>query len=340
MITVITSVYNKGERIRDTVQSILSQSFCDFQYWLVDDGSTDNTWQILAEFDDPRLVLTRQTNKGFVNTMVHCMNMIETPYVAIQGAGDIAHPDRLMLQIKALRSAPDLAAVSVGVKISYFNMLPQFPVATHSKHLVLSQVSHLLGDNPINHGEVMMRLDAYHRVGGYRSFFRYAQDRDLWMRMLHHSLKILKLPDILYVKLVDPIADICGNPKRTEQQALYSLFAIHCAKQRLLGLGDPLDETGPQAFIDFIFTLAEHDKHLVASRVLNQRGSKTTGYREALSIGRYYSPSHPALRWLPLQHFFSTVPILSVLLDKLDSFVCKVRRRMPTHLLRRTLSRQ
>lgn len=336
MLTVITSVFNKGDRIRETVQSILSQSFCDFQYWVVDDGSTDNTWLILNEFDDPRLVLTRQNNRGFVRTMIDCMNMIETPYVAIQGAGDLAHPERLMKQLKALQSEPRLAAVSAGVMFSYPYATPQFPVAAHSNHLVLNHVSQLLGDNPINHGEVMIRLDAYHQVGGYRAFFRYAQDRDLWMRMLHESLPILKLADTLYIKSVDPLADICGNPRRTEQQALYSLFAIHCAKQRLQGRRDPLEEDGPQAFIDFIFSLSQQDKHLIASRVLKQRGSKTSGYREALLIGRYYSPNHPALRWLPLQHFCSRSPLLSVLLDKLDSFVSKVRRRIPTHLLRRT----
>ncbi|MEM9399522.1 MAG: glycosyltransferase [Verrucomicrobiota bacterium] len=274
LLTVVTSTYNKGDRNRASIQSILDQTFTDFDYIVVNDSSPDNTKEILEEFNDPRLKIIHQENKGFVKTMISVMNQIKTPYAALQGAGDISLPERFSEQIRYLESRPEVAVVSCStyetstLKSNYLQKVRERAKKIRYKSRIdieYNTVEQMIENNIVDHGDVMIRMPAYQDAGGYRPFFRYCQDRDLWLRILEkHS--IVRLRQELYVKVVDPRFDIAGNPGKAERQSLYSLFSRHLARERKLTGIDPLECKGESAFADYIENLDDSSKLEISTK--------------------------------------------------------------------------
>lgn len=309
LLTVVTSTYNKGDRNRASIQSILDQTFTDFEYIVINDGSPDNTEGILEEFNDPRLKIINQENQGFIKTMISIMNEIETPYVAIQGAGDISLPNRLQEQIKYLKAYPEVGVVSGLVQqisaadIANLDHTKEKLQSKNKKTIRYQSTEEMIKANIINHGEAMMSLSAYQKAGGYRSFFRYAQDRDLWLRVLeNHSAVRLGIP--LYIKVTDPKLDVYGNPKKAEQQALLSLYARFLSRN-LRDSNKHLSENELEKtfseYLDLHFSTA--DKYEVIGRVF--RNALNTKYKihEALNIIKKYDNYHRFIFILRVQQF-------------------------------------
>jgi glycosyltransferase involved in cell wall biosynthesis len=109
-LTVIMPVYNAAPFVREAVESILSQTFQDFELWIVDDSSTDNSLTIIDSFQDDRIKLRRNSiNRGRVVTVNAVVNEINSPYFTITDADDVSHPTRLEKQVGFLDSHPDYA---------------------------------------------------------------------------------------------------------------------------------------------------------------------------------------------------------------------------------------
>ena len=231
-ITVITSVYNKGERTRRTIEGILGQTFSDFDYLLVNDESTDETGEICCSYDDPRIIYREQSNRGFTRTMREAVAQVKTPFVAIQGAGDESLPERLAIQHEFLEKNPEVGFVGCN----YSNIYPDGSLIDETKmsEMRYSGVESIVKSNPISQGEVMFRVSAYEKAGGYRDFFKFTQDYDLWFRMLKHA-DLVRLSEKLYVRNVDPAQDITGNPQKTAEQYILSFFTRFLAKEDLKG---------------------------------------------------------------------------------------------------------
>lgn len=309
LLTVVTSTYNKGDRNRASIQSVLDQTFRDFKYIIVNDGSPDNTQEILAEFDDPRLIIIHQENQGFLKTMISVMSQIETPYVAIQGAGDVSLANRFEEQIKYLETYPDVGVVSglvQQISASEIDSLDRIRenFKSRDKNIIkYHSTDEMIKANIINHGEAMIRLSAYQEAGGYRSFFRYAQDRDLWLRVLE-SYSVARLGIPLYVKVTDPKFDVYGNPKKAEEQALLSLYARflagrHKEVNRHLSKNE-LEDLFPEYLEKY---LSKADRDEVTGRVF--RNALNTKYKieEALGIIKKYNKYHRFIFILKVQQF-------------------------------------
>lgn len=325
LLTVVTATYNKGDRNRASIQSILDQTHQDFEYIVVNDGSPDHTKEILDEFTDSRLKIIHQENKGFIKTIISLMNSINTPYVAIQGAGDISLPERLETQIKYLQSRSDVGVVSCTVhhvldSEAQLPQLPQEPAEEPNERLEKIEyhsVSQMIKANIIDHGEAMIRMSAYREAGGYRAFFRYVQDRDLWLRILE-KYAIVKLKPFLYLKVTDSRFDITGNPVKAEQQTLYSLFGRHLAAERLATSKDPLEERGQIAFESFLSTLDKPSREEVIRRVFRNtiRAKEETSQEsidEAIKIIQKYSENHTFIKSLKVFKAMQGVPYGSVI---------------------------
>ena len=127
----------------------------------------------LATKDDPRLKIVYQENIGFTASMNRAIRGSAGQYVAVHGAGDVSHPDRLALQAAYLDANPAVGAV--GCRRADNGR------ATISNDSVKRgpMLDVMLNYNPFSHGEVMFRRSLFDRVGGYREAFRFAQDRDL-----------------------------------------------------------------------------------------------------------------------------------------------------------------
>jgi hypothetical protein len=266
-VTVITATWNKGPRMLRTIESILGQTFGDFEYVVVNDGSTDGTEDLLAGFSDPRLRVIHQANQGLTPTLVETLRHVTTPYIAIQGAGDISHPDRLTRQAFYLDSNPDV--VAVGCDREDRDVDGNLIKASSLPFRRLSSLEQAIGRNILNHGEVMFRADAYFRAGGYRPFFKYAQDRDLWLRMIQHG-NIVSLPELLYTRITDPRTDVSGNPARTLEQAKLSQYAAHLAKGGLEGRWNNQAIDPAPGYADFEASLGSSEKRAIARRIHSQ----------------------------------------------------------------------
>ncbi len=193
-VSVVMSVYNGEKYLREAVDSILGQTFRDFEFIIVDDGSTDNTWAILQSYDDPRVILVRnEENIGLTKSLNKGLAIAQGEYIARMDADDVSLPERLEKQVAYLDEHPEVGLIGTSVEIigkegerlAVLRRPMDPPLITWS----------LLFDNCLVHSTVMYRRSLVEKLGGYNPG-RYAQDYDLWSRMSFRT-QIAKLPEVL-----------------------------------------------------------------------------------------------------------------------------------------------
>jgi Glycosyl transferase family 2 len=182
-ISVILPVYNGELFLREAVDSILEQSFADFELIAIDDGSLDSSGAILdriAKADD-RVTALHQANAGVVATLNRGLALARGEFIARMDADDVAHPQRFTRQVAFLDAHPDVAALGCAVTLIDDGGKRirdiDYPGAPEAVSTFLETGSALA------HPSVMMRRDAVRSVGGYRAAYRHAEDYDLWLRM-------------------------------------------------------------------------------------------------------------------------------------------------------------
>lgn len=266
-LTVITVTHNKGHRLFRTIQSTLRQTMPDFEFFVINDESTDDTTQLLCNFNDERLHVIHQKNKGFVATLEAVLQGVQTPYIAIQGAGDYSHPERFEKQIQYLECHEEVAVL--GCCREDRDVEGKLIKSSPRVFRVLNSQKEAIRKNILNHGEVIFRTLAYQRAGGYRPFFKYAQDRDLWMRMIKYG-SIASLPDLLYTRIIDPHTDVSGSPERTFAQAKFSLYAAYLAQGDVDGRWNNEFIDTAKRYNEFIASLGRSEKRGIARRIGSQ----------------------------------------------------------------------
>lgn len=184
-VSVVMGVYNGEQYLHASIESILLQKDVDFEFIIVDDGSTDSTAVILEEFSkrDPRIRIISQENQGLTLALIRGCSEARARYIARQDADDISMSGRLETLAQMLREDSSLVFVSswaqsIGPSGELLHQYerPSSPDAA-TRQLLFDRIG------PPGHGSVMFRRDMYEKVGGYRSKFYYAQDSDLWLRM-------------------------------------------------------------------------------------------------------------------------------------------------------------
>jgi glycosyltransferase involved in cell wall biosynthesis len=249
-ISVCCAWYNRADYISDTVDSLLAQTHPDFEIIIVNDGSPDPRVKgILDSYSDPRLRVIHQENAGFVNAIRRAFDEARGEYIAIQGAGDVSYPDRVMKQAAALDTDNSLGAVGCIHDVAFVGG-PKDGRTSISKPITMQpQREDFLSDrNPFGHGEVMVRKNVYDAVGGYRPFFIFAQDRDLWLRMIEHS-KFLVLENVLYQRRHFEKDGVVADWKKSIQQYILSNFARQCYGERQINGKDSLGHYGHLALV-------------------------------------------------------------------------------------------
>lgn len=193
-ISVITAVYNDEEHIESSVRSILNQTFKDFEYLIIDDGSTDTTstiLQILAK-EDSRIRLIHQCNSGAAMARNVGLSMATGEFIAIQDSDDLSSPDRFDKQMKIFNSYSDVGLCGTHAhffeKINVKVLLP-----TYHKAIITS----MLFGNPIIHSSVMMRSNVLKENNlNYNSDFIPTEDFELWLQFSKLT-KLYNLQEIL-----------------------------------------------------------------------------------------------------------------------------------------------
>ncbi len=236
-ISVIMAVRNEATFVRQAIASILSQSFRDFELIIIDDDSTDGTAEILASFQDSRLIVNRSAQpRGLAASLNIGLAQSKGQYIARMDADDLCEPTRLEEQIAYMERSPQLGLVGSWYVIIAEDGRPlvrkRLPTGTCLQHS-------LLEGNPFCHGSVMFRRDVVERVGSYRTEFLYAQDYDLWLRISEHY-GVDNIPKFLYSWRLRH-----GNVATSKRwlQKRYRNLAQLCALQRQRGLPEPLQQS-------------------------------------------------------------------------------------------------
>lgn len=183
-VTVLMPVFNAERHLRAAIDSILSQTLRDFELLIVDDGSTDGSAAIVAGYDDSRIRVERfRENRGLSAALNHGLAQATSPLVARQDADDVSRPDRLAVQVAALRRDSGLALLG-----SQARALDEDGRTIGEVDRPLDEVSvrwYALLDNPFIHTAVIFRRDAAVQGGGFDAAFDpFSQDYALWWRIL------------------------------------------------------------------------------------------------------------------------------------------------------------
>lgn len=184
-ISVVMSVYNDAERLPRAVESIVRQTFEDWELIVINDGSTDATAEVANQLarSDGRLRVIHQDNSGLTRALIRGCQAATGRYIARQDADDWSHPERFAEQFKLLEEHTHLGFVSCWV--SYVGPADE-PLEIIRRSADWEIATRELLDKrqgPPAHGSVMFRKSVYQQAGGYREPFYFAQDSDLWLRM-------------------------------------------------------------------------------------------------------------------------------------------------------------
>jgi len=181
LVSVLMAVYNGERYLRQAMDSVFRQTFTNFEFIIINDGSADDTDAIIRSYRDGRLRIVNQANHGLVYSLNRGIELARGTYIARMDADDISAPERLATEVKLFASHPKAAVV--GTSIMRIDEAGRQLGAEYylAKNTELCQ--DLAIRCPFAHGSVMMRKDLVRQVGGYRQEFWPAEDYDLWRRM-------------------------------------------------------------------------------------------------------------------------------------------------------------
>lgn len=194
-ITVVMAVYNGAKYIRESIQCVLEQTFTDFELLILNDGSTDNSMEVVAEFKDPRIrILHNEKNSGILFTRNRGLQEAFGKYVAVLDCDDLCSPNRLELQFQYLEANSDVAVCGTwGIMIDENNTVfgHQIMPEIHKDRVAIQ----MLFTNQFIHSSVVYHKDIALKVGGYTAV-NGCEDYGLFSRIsIEH--KMANLPEFL-----------------------------------------------------------------------------------------------------------------------------------------------
>ena len=202
-VTVLMSVYNDSEFLQTSVRSILNQTYKDFEFLIIDDGSTEDIEGIINNFKDQRIVYKKIRHTGLAGALNFGLENSTGDWVARIDADDINTTDRLETQVDFLNSNPSYDVVSS--RSVYFEYTPEnkakvlFELKTPSEDIDIKKFLDL--HNPINHSSVFFNRKVILDSGGYDEYYDSYEDFELWFR-IRDKVKFKTLPDVLvYTRL-------------------------------------------------------------------------------------------------------------------------------------------
>ncbi|OQX15346.1 MAG: hypothetical protein BWK76_13245 [Desulfobulbaceae bacterium A2] len=183
-VSVVMPVYNGGRYLRKAVYSVLRQHFNDFEFIIIDDGSSDGSQEIVRQSGDSRIVFSQnEKNMGVANTLNKGMDLARGEYIARMDADDVCLPDRLERQVRFMQAHPE-----VGISGSWIRLFGNGLPYTAKVPLAQDEVSaYMLFENPFWHMTVIMRRQPLEDAGlRYDASFTRSEDFELWTRAVEH----------------------------------------------------------------------------------------------------------------------------------------------------------
>lgn len=210
-VSVVMSVYNGERYLREALESVLDQTLKHYEFLIVDDGSTDKTWDILTSYDDARVQLYRNPrNIGLTPSLNSALSLARGVYIARQDADDVSLPTRLEQQAAFLDQYPQVGLLGTAYQL--------IDARGNIKSEGCGPVTdteirwRMLFSNAFAHPSVMFRRGLLAHCEGYDQALPYSQDYDLWARMLQYTQGAnLRTPLIAYRAHASSVSNVQGQ---------------------------------------------------------------------------------------------------------------------------------
>lgn len=309
LVSVVMSVHNGASFLSASIESILGQTMENFEFIIIDDGSTDATAEILKSYtlQDPRIRSYGQSNEGLVSALRRGCEQARGILIARMDADDVAVRDRLEVQAAFLQAHPQVVVLGGAVEF----------IDTHDKTLAIARnpsrnaeiQRQLLDRNVVWHPTVMMRRAVYKKTDGFRHITD-AEDYDLWLCMAE-SGEIANLRRVLLRYRIHPGQ---VSVSRCRSQALGALVAQLSASERRAGRLDPFSPRviSPLSLLDR-YDVPETRRHTAIAR----------GYLSCVRTMYLSSDYRTALDLLSSLHSDECRSAASWVLA--DGYLCKAR---------------
>ena len=185
-VTVLMAVFNGEKYLSEAIESILNQSYRDFEFLIIDDASTDCSKDIIKGYQDPRIRLVENDkNIGLTKTLNKGLALSKTEFIARLDADDVSHSHRLEMQVKYLDRHQDISILGTQIRVVDQNGKVLAGKEHHRPESEIATTWYLLFGNPFVHSSVMFRRKVIcESLGGYDEIYRYNQDFELWSRLL------------------------------------------------------------------------------------------------------------------------------------------------------------
>lgn len=202
LASVVMTVFNGEEYIQEAIESILNQTFRDFEFIIINDGSTDGTYKFLAQLNDERVqVYHFEKNTGVANGLNFAIALAKGKWIFIQDADDISLPERLEEQLEFLNNYPDTVALGTlvncisgkkAVSKARLDNYPKYWNSITSSEEIAKEIHYKM---PFCHGSIAFSKRVFIQAGKYNSEYKIAHDYDLLSRMNEygHCRKISKV---------------------------------------------------------------------------------------------------------------------------------------------------
>ncbi|ABM61541.1 glycosyltransferase family 2 protein [Halorhodospira halophila] len=267
-VDVFTIWHNRCDHVFESMCSIIFQNFANYRIIAVDDGSVDGTGEMLesakekAAGNNLEMLVWRKKNEGFTVSLIQAIERYgQGDFFALHGAGDFSYPDRLAMQYDlAEREGCSVVGSWINVRsLKQDTKKTRKPTKKQTRNPFAYQ-----RPKPGSHGSALIRADLYHRAGGYRPEFTYAQDADLWLR-ISKLAPIMNVQKVLYEKKV---FDGCVSSDRNKKKAQknFYLVALQSAMSVDLTNHDVVDGLCEQNVAEYVNSDVE-----AANRCLNPK---------------------------------------------------------------------
>jgi GT2 family glycosyltransferase len=254
-ISVAMSVYNCEAYLGLAIESILSQTFTDFEFLILNDGSTDRSREIIDHYaaQDPRIRPIHRENKGLIISLNQLVEEARAPLIARMDGDDVAVPERFARQTAFLSAHPEYGVLGTWTA----------DIDEEGKPFVVAGFDHptsndafldaVVKRSPLCHPSVIMRRDLVLAAGGYHAAFKHCEDYDLWLRLAHKT-QICSIPERL-IKYRHSAGQVSNRHIVVQQ---YGTVVSRLAYQaRAAGKADPtehLQDLPPLEELDVVFS--------------------------------------------------------------------------------------
>ena len=221
-VSVIMSVYNDEENVANSIKSILNQTYSNYEFIIMDDGSVDGTWEILKTYQtnsNKIKLLKNKKNIGLTKSLNKLLVESRGDYIARQDSDDFSLRGRIESQISFIKEFNLHGCSTRSIDKDLYKFVPR--ISHKIPPLITSKIQ-----NPFIHGSLIIEKQCIDEIGGYNTDFYYSQDYKLTSDLLNHGYKIKILNDIYYVS---NFKDNISTNHKSEQ----SKFAKKVRKENL-----------------------------------------------------------------------------------------------------------